>query len=315
MNKRKIIPTIAILSVMAAIIIDPPKYILSAQNGMILFAMTVLPALFPFFFFSKLLCVFEADVAMGNMLKRPLRCLYNAPSCGGYILTMSLMCGYPIGARLISDYYNDNIINKQESISLSALASTAGPLFILGTIGSIILNNRTAGIIILVSHYLSALINGVVYRNNGKIASSQEPTINPTTLKDSIYMAVISILIVGGYIIVFNIICDVLINTGIIEKLSVFVSPLFSNASEGVLLSIIEVTRGSVIIGKSDVSIISKTATIAAAVTFGGLSIIIQSITFLEKTGIKPLSFIMIKLTQCIIAYVIAYILAIIFMG
>lgn len=306
MKKKNIIPAIAVIIVMAAITIKPSRYILSAQNGIILFALTVLPALFPFFFFSKLLSLFEADVAMGNILRRPLIKMYNAPPSGGYIFIMSLMCGYPIGSKLISEYYNDHIIEKEDAHSLAALASTSGPLFILGTIGSVILNNHLAGIVIIISHYLSAIINGLIYRNKNKSRSFISPPIVSTTLKDSIYNAVISILMVGGYIIVFNIICDVFIDFHIIDMVSKTLTPIFGNIIEGVLFGIIEVTRGSVVIGASSAGIIAKTAAITAAVTFGGMSIIIQSATFLESTGLKISRFILMKLTQCTIAYVIA---------
>lgn len=311
MNKKNIIASIAIAIVMLCIIIKPSTYITSAQNGIMLFAVSVLPALFPFFFFSKLLSIFKADVIVGSLLELPLRKIYNAPPCGGYIFIMSLMCGYPIGAKLINEYYKDGMIDTSDSLFLSSLASTTGPLFVLGTIGSLILNNHTAGIIILISHYLSALINGLIYRNPNKSSSISKPKECSNTLYDSVYNSVISILIVGGYIIVFNLICDVILNIGIMDFI-ISIIPINKVVIEGVLLSIIEVTRGSMIIGKSGIDLIQKTALICGAVTFGGLSIIIQSTTFLEIAGIKIHKFIFIKSTQCIIAYTIALILSMI---
>lgn len=313
MKKKNIIASIGIAVVMLSIMVKPSIYITSAQNGIMLFALSVLPALFPFFFFSKLLSLFQADVAIGNLLELPLRKIYNTPPPGSYIFAMSLMCGYPIGARLISDYYKDGLLDSNESLSLSALASTTGPLFVLGTIGTIILSNSTAAIIILTSHYLSALLNGLIYRNPVKPTNLPRTRVASSTLYDSIYSAVISILIVGGYIIVFNIICDFVLNLGIVSLINKVI-PLNKTILEGGIMSLIEVTRGSMIIGKSNIDLVQKTALIAGAVTFGGLSVIIQSTTFLEVTGVKIYKFILIKLTQSIIAYTAALILAMIIM-
>lgn len=314
MDKKKLLPSMAVIFIMAAIIINPSRYILSAQNGMILFAMSVLPALFPFFFFSKLLSMFQADQALGNMLSKPLKRLYNIPPSGGYIMVMSLMCGYPVGAKLISEYHDQNILTKDEASGIAAMASTSGPLFILGTIGSIILHNKSAALVILVSHYLSAFINGIIYRNNREPSHANIPAMQSLTLKDSIYNAVISILMVGGYIIVFNIIIDVLIDIKVFEILTKLLSPALGGISKGMLCSIVEVTRGTAVIGKSNSSLIQMTAAIAAGVTFGGMSIIIQSITFLESTGLKTYKFLLMKFSQSLIAYIIALIISMLFL-
>ena len=47
---------------------------------MLLFAKNVAPALFPFFFFTKLLTGLGGANAMGKLLKKPISRLYNAPS-------------------------------------------------------------------------------------------------------------------------------------------------------------------------------------------------------------------------------------------
>jgi sporulation integral membrane protein YlbJ len=303
MKKKNILPTLMIAGIMLAIILNPGRYIVSAANGAALWALTVLPALFPFFFFSKLLCMFDADKALGRMLGKPMRLLYNSPPAGGYIFIMSLLSGYPIGAKLIGDYKESGMISKDEAHSLAAIASTSGPLFILGTIGSLILKNSTAGVIILVSHYISAIVNGLIYRGKNLPESLTYPENVKISLRDSIYSAVISILIVGGYIIVFSIVCDLIKDIGLLGLISGALKPVFGPLAEGMLLSLIEVTRGSVIIGVADTGIILKTAAIAAGVTFGGMSVILQSITFLGNAGIKTGRFMLMKGTQCVVAY------------
>ncbi|MGI6701450.1 MAG: hypothetical protein ACOX3U_03175 [Christensenellales bacterium] len=309
MDKKKMLPSAAVLFIMAAIIINPAVYIQSALNGMLLFVLKVLPALFPFFFFSQILILLEADKVLGNIASRPLKKIYNAPPSGGYILIMSLMCGYPIGARLIGDFYKSRIIDAGEARGLASIASTGGPLFILGTIGAVILNNAAAAVIILISHYLSAFINGLIYKNKKGIKSVNTAIKTQTTLSDSVYNAVISILFVGGYIIVFNIICDMLLNYKIIDAVSYLIRPVAGESSEGLLLGVIEVTRGTITLAGSGLPVNKIIPFIAATVTFGGLSVIFQSITFLDSANIRTGEFMLMKITQCAISYISALIL------
>ena len=134
---------------MAALIINPAKYMNSITVGLKLFSVSVLPALFPFFFFSKILTSLDVASSFGKAIQKPLRKIYNAPPITGYIVVMSMMSGYPLGAKLVSDCFSLGIIDENEAKSISTLASTSGPLFILGTIGASMLNNSLVGLTII----------------------------------------------------------------------------------------------------------------------------------------------------------------------
>ena len=87
----------------------------------------------------------------GVIMKKPLQKVYHAPAISGYILIMSMLCGYPIGAKLISECHEQGFITEKEAKSVSAFTSTSGPLFIIGTVGVGMFENKTAGFILLIS--------------------------------------------------------------------------------------------------------------------------------------------------------------------
>ena len=74
--------------------------------------------------------------------------------------------------------------------------------------------SKKIGFIIYLSHVLSALINGLIFRSYGKsettIRSRLSPKKDLNVLYESVYNAVISVLIVGGFVSVFYVFSDIL---------------------------------------------------------------------------------------------------------
>ena len=303
---------------MAALIINPAKYMNSITVGLKLFSVSVLPALFPFFFFSKILTSLDVASSFGKAIQKPLRKIYNAPPITGYIVVMSMMSGYPLGAKLVSDCFSLGIIDENEAKSISTLASTSGPLFILGTIGASMLNNSLVGLTIILSHYIGALLNGLIYRNKSTSLSKVNLQLSgkcDNLLHDSINESILSILIVGGYIAVFNMILDVVFDLGLFNLISFTAETVKINGSvlSAITASFIEVTRGCFMISNLEIELPLKVAFLAGVVSFGGLSITLQSLTFLGKCKIGFGFYIKSKATHMLLAFSVALVLGKIF--
>lgn len=298
---------------MVMLIIFPDKYITSVANGLNLYALNVLPALFPFLFFSKILGELNFGYDLGKVMNKPINKLYNVSGIGGYVLVMAMLSGYPIGAKVLSDLYEKKYISSSEARTISTFTSSSGPLFIVGTVGIIMLNNKLAGFIILISHYLGTLINGLIYRRK-KTKEDNSPMLFPPlidstkVMADSIINSIISVAVVGGYIAIFNMALDVLTDFNIISLMVRLFSftKLDYNLSIGFFSSLIEITKGCLIMSKSGVSMKLIVPLCTFAITFGGLSITLQSMTFLAKCKIKPAFYLLSKFTQAIISMVIS---------
>lgn len=318
-SKKRTVVILLIISVMVAFICSPERYIKSVYSGITLFVVSVLPALFPFFFFTKLLTGLGMSGAVSSLFEKPIKKLYNTNSAGGYIFTMSIMSGYPVGAKLVSEFYENGYIGKDDAKTISSFTSTSGPLFVVGTVGSVMLSNKYAGLFLLFTHYIASIVNGLFYRKN-KNKSNFEYTKNiekkpiDEVLSESIYNAIISVLIVGGYIAIFNMLIDILYDIGIlkgIENAVAFILKLTGNSenlAKGITYSLIEVTRGTAEFASSGLSLNEILPFIAGFLAFGGLGIAIQSYTFLSKCKIGFFYHLLTKFTQACTAFLITYI-------
>lgn len=126
-----------------------------------------------------------------------------------------------------------------------------------------------------------------------------------------------SLLVVCFYISFFFVLIDVLNQTRILGIMSKAISIIFSSnidktaLSQGVMSGIIEMTRGvnMLSIVKTPLSF----SLICALISFGGFSIIFQSLAFLSKTNIKFTKFIFAKMLQAFLSFFICFGLLLIF--
>ena len=313
---RKALPlSLIICFFICCLVINPQRYIQSIFSGMLLFAKNVAPALFPFFFFSKLLTGLGGASALGKALKKPVSKLYNAPQESGYILVMSLISGYPIGAKLISDFYENGNFTIDNCKKVSSFTSTSGPLFVVGTVGTLMLSSPKAGYVLFLCHALGALIKGLIYRgrkSENKLMSMPSTQDDDNLLNKSITSSILSVLVVGGYIAIFSMIIDIAIDLKIVDGLAFLLAKPLSlfnlspQIAEATVISFIEITRGCQTFAQSGVSIKIILPFIAGLLSFGGLSITFQSLTFLKSCKVKTSYYLLVKLTQAIITFVIS---------
>jgi len=289
----------------------PGRYMTAVSDGLLLFVLSVLPAMLPFFFFSRLLTSLDVASTLSNALDKPVRKLFNAPGVGGYILAMSMLSGYPIGAKLISDCVETGICTQDEAKRLLSFTSTSGPLFILGTVGINMLGNYKAGAVILLCHYLGALANGLLFRGKtvpenggGKLV----PLRADNLLSEAINGSIAAVLAVGGYIAIFNMVIMIFQDIKVIPFIAETLSRLgFSyGLCEGSLTGLLEITRGSYILATSGQGLRKTIPVLAGIISFGGLSVTVQSLTFLTSAGVKAGYYFLVKISQAVLTYAIA---------
>lgn len=301
-----------VTAIMIPVAVFPDRYVPSVSYGLNLFVLNVFPALFPFFFFSTVLSNLNFGYDLGMVVKKPLKKLFNAPPLAGYVFVMSLLCGYPVGAKILADFYDKGLVSSAEAKGVAAFTSTSGPLFIVGTVGVAMLNDKTAGFLILAGHYAASFLNGFLFRRK-KSDSSTEPLApiikSDAVLKNSITSALVSVAIVGGYIAVFNLLVDMFFDAGIIP---LFAAPIKffgvkSDMAEGIISAFIEITRGCLMVSQSGYPIQITAPVCAFLISNGGLSITMQSLTFLGKCKISPAYYLLFKTTQGILAFLICF--------
>ena len=147
------------------------------------------------------------------------KCFFT-PKCSGYIYFMSILSGYPLGAKLTKDFFDNKQISLAEAKRIVAFCSTSGPIFMIGSVGVSLLGSNISGVIIFCSHILGSFINGFVFRGKKSAVKDSdllEQKSSKDILNDSMYSTILSSMLVGGFITMTFLIIDILTNFGIIH--------------------------------------------------------------------------------------------------
>lgn len=270
---------------------DPSKYMQSFFDGLTVWAYNVLPALFPFTVFTTL----AVKIFPNN--KRSLTEMLFGISCDSEFL-MSILCGYPIGAKAIADSNADTTT----ATKMCSFCSSAGPIFMIATIGSRLLRNVNATVILISVHYVSLIINGLIYRNRKEkvLLPLNKSTLHAEDFGNTITNSVLSILSVGGLIALFFMLTQML--------KSVFPTAITNNLAFSYAMGVLEMTNGIFsICAATDIA--SATILCSGLLALGGLCVFLQCYAFLGTKKIKAVDVIKMKLTQSAIATILSFVL------
>ena len=301
---------ILILSLILSLVIMPEKSIITFSQGIMIWCTKILPALLPFFILTNLLSYTTFTTTIGKLLSPITQKLYGVGGVAGYIFFMSIISGYPVGAKLTADLYRNSTITSGQAISISAFTSTSGPLFVIGTVGIGFFHNQRLGTILLITHIVGALINGLFFRqkNNKKIVSLQ--SIVPTTniLNSSMTSSISSIMTIGGFIAIFYMILQTLLHINafaipirLFERINV---P--SNITISIISGIIEVTSGALTLSQCQLSTSIALPILSFLVSFGGLSVHAQAYCFLKDFEMPYPKFLLQKISHATISMLLA---------
>ena len=315
---KKLILIMIVCILLGAIIINPAIYITSCLNGIIVWATVVLPALLPFMFFTKTLTELGVAEILATKFKLFPK-IFKVPSVAVYVFVLSILSGYPVGAKIVADLYESGNITKEEAYKITTFTSNSGPMFILGSVGIGMFANKKLGIIILISHILGALINGLIYRNHKEKKLEKNKKIivkNNLSLGELMWNTVNSVLIIGGFIALFFVIIEILNNLHIFSPISNLFSSIFncnSNIFNAIFNGIFEITRGCLDISKLGLNEFFSGLLCTFIISFGGLATAMQAFVFLKKFDMRFSFFIKQKITHAIFASIISIIILFIF--
>ena len=270
-----------------------------AADIILLWAKAVLPALLPFFIASQALLLLGCAPAFGRILK-PLMRFMGMPKAGGYALAMSLLCGYPTGARMCGELYNQKYISLSQLKPLSVLCHSSGPVFITGSVAAAILGAPELGLPLLIIHYLACLFTGSLYGLFSPAASRQdiiqtEEIVSSIgeIMRRSILSSIKAILSVGGYMLLFGVIIALADDFGLLNGLA-----------GGIIAGIMEMTNGISRLSALGLPLESLLPICSFLLSFSGLSICMQALAFLPKE-ISPLFFIGARAAAAGSAYIL----------
>lgn len=327
------LPVFAIAFIVSLILF--PKIAASAAlNGINLWLNVVFPSLFPFFVASQLLSKSGFINLFGSILEPIMRPVFNVPGTGSFALAMGIVSGYPIGATITSDLRKQKLITKTEAERLLTFTNNSGPLFIMGAVAVGMFNLPSAGYLLYASHVAACLTVGFIFkfykrkrekipskklkifqRLNMELENLRKVDINPWTLfgeciKNSIFI----ILNIGGFIIFFSVLINILITSGLVNSICSLVPDYIiqlgidSKTIEGLFCGLFEITTGSNLIDSASAALRIKLSAASLIIGWAGFSVHAQVMSIVSTTDISVKPYILGKAIQGIISGIYTYI-------
>jgi len=323
-------PIIAV-ALTISMVLYPEDAFAAAVKGLDVWWNIVFPALLPFFIGSELLMGLGVVHFMGVLLEPLMRPVFNVPGVGSFVMAMGLASGFPIGSILTAKLRRDELCSKVEGERLMSFTNTADPLFMFGAVAVGMFGYPQIGITIAIAHYLSSISTGIMLRfygrsqpNSPEIAGKGSILMRAVAaldnarqkdrrpmgqlLGDAIRNSVNTLLLIGGFIILFSVIIRIMTVAGIVGIFSSAVTWLLAPfgmnpaLTPAIISGLFEVTLGSQLAGQAPAAVpmLQKVMVASAIIAWSGLSVHAQVASIISGTDMKIAPFVVARFIHAI---------------
>lgn len=311
----------------------------AAVRGLKIWWEVVFPSTLPFIVLSEILMGLGVVHFVGVLLEPMMRPLFNVPGTGGFILAMGFSSGYPVAAKLTTRLRQQGSVTQAEGERLVSFTTTGDPLFVMGAVAIGFFHSEQMGLILALTHYLSAVIMGLLYRFHAPFATVTKPlakTELPLPLRalqamhrarlrdgrafgklmgDAVQSALNTLFMIGGFIIVFSVLIQLFSAIHLTQiigtLLSIFLGPFgFPPAfSHAIVAGLFEVTLGAQAASTvaDGVPLVWKAAIASAVLSWGGLSVHAQVASILSETDIRVAPYLIARSIHALLAAVLTF--------
>ncbi|SFE41531.1 sporulation integral membrane protein YlbJ [Paenibacillus catalpae] len=320
----------------------PTQTLESALRGLSIWWQVLFPALFPFFVISELLLGFGIVHFFGKLLDPLMRPLFRLPGIGSFVVTMGYVSGYPVGARLTAQLWEQGLVKRAEGERLVAFTTTSDPIFLIGAVSVGFFHNAALAPVLAAAHYGGAFIIGLLMRFHDRhepVSESPRRLQQRRTsrlveatkamhearlldgrnlgklLQDSIQSALRLMIVVGGLVVFFSVVMELLTRAGIVEALAEGLRLLFgavglpAKLADATIFGLFEVTLGARAAGEADTGLMHQAAVAAWILSWGGLSVHAQVLSLLSRTDLRYIPLMVARLAHAFISVVLVYLL------
>ncbi|MGN1385130.1 MAG: sporulation integral membrane protein YlbJ [Bacillus sp. (in: firmicutes)] len=325
-------------TLLAGALIKFPQQALEASvRGVNIWWEIVFPSLLPFFIISELLISFGVVAFIGVMLEPLMRPLFKVPGVGGFIWAMGMASGFPSGAKLTTRLRQEKQLTKIEAERLISFTNSSNPLFIFGAVSIGFFHNPALGIVLAAAHYIANFFVGLSMRfygqdeqpkagkNYSSLLKHALRKMHRTRLKekrpfakilgDSIISSIETLLLIGGFIILFSVINKMLYIINITEYLSYIFQYILSflqlsvSFSMPLISGLFEITLGSQMTSSvSNVPLLQQAIITSFILAFNGFSVHAQVASIIAPTDIRFAPYFFARILHGIFASIITII-------
>ncbi|WP_201716671.1 sporulation integral membrane protein YlbJ [Rossellomorea arthrocnemi] len=303
-----------------SLILMPGESLEASIRGLDMWWEIVFPSLLPFFIVSEMLIGFGVVRFIGVLLEPLMRPLFRVPGVGGFVWAMGMASGFPAGAKLTARLRQEEQITKLEAERLVSFTNSSNPLFIFGAVSVGFFQNATLGIVLAAAHYIGNICVGVVMRFYG---GKENKTIRDSSAKkksfilreafsalhqtrlqdkrpigkllgDAVTSSIQTLLMIGGFIILFSVINKMLYHLHITTFFAEGLSSLFillqlpDQLSIPFISGLFEITLGSKLTSSvAEATLLHQAIITSFILGFSGFSVQAQVASILAETDIR----------------------------
>ena len=102
-----------------------------AYTGLTLWFTKMVPTLLPFMILSGIMIRMNLTERFVGLLHPLLHRIYGTSRNGSYTIIMGFLCGFPMGARIVGELYEQHKLSREESALLLSFCNNIGPIYFL----------------------------------------------------------------------------------------------------------------------------------------------------------------------------------------
>lgn len=322
-----------------AIIVFPSHSLQAAIKGITMWSEVVFPSLFPFFVITELMIGFGIVSLIGYLLDPFMRPLFRVPGEGGFVMAMGIASGFPAGAKFTARLKQEKKLTTIEAERLVSFTNSSNPLFMSGAVAVGFFHNATLAVILMASHYLGNLSVGFVMRfhrsQSEKKQTENKPSIpslrkafalmHDTHVKDgrtlgkllgdAVNSAIQTLLMVGGFIIFFSVLTEVLKIAHFSQIAAAFFGIVLAifhipvELSEALFSGLFEITLGSQLASTTNTALYYQVLITSFILAFNGFSVQAQVASILAEANIRFKPFFFARILHGLFAMFFTYLL------
>ncbi|WP_342566040.1 nucleoside recognition domain-containing protein [Paenibacillus sp. FSL R7-0345] len=315
----------------AAIISAPESSFAASLQGLKLWWTLIFPALLPFLILSEMLTASGFVHGFGVLLGPLMTRVFRLPGAGGWTLALGMTAGFPAGAGGVQQLHKQGGISDKDAGRLASLAHFASPVTLIIVVGAAFLHSPAAGYALLAIHWLSGLAAGFTAAlfsdRDPKAAGTRQPQAVKTArlpsrvrqaildareqdgrsfgrlLGESVATAVQSLMVIGGYMIMFSVVINI-------------ISAWFPRLPQGLTASILEIHLGANAVTSHvaepfafSAMGVTSLALLSALLGWSGICGQLQALTALKQAKARFLPFAAGRLLHSLYAFGLTFVL------
>lgn len=279
----KIIAFVLILSICTLMLVWSKEIFSGISLGIQICLQTLIPSMFGFMILSDII----ANSKLSQILSRPFRLfsrlVFKLDGELFSIFLLSLLGGYPIGAKIIAEKIRNGTLSTESGQRMLDYCIHCSPAFLISGVSAILWNQLSLGVMLCIAQTLSGILMGFLLSRRKPVIFSrtqQKQTYSPAPVLfvNSVNRSARSMGIVCSFVVLF---CGIFSLTDLL--------PL-SQQNLNLIKGLLEVTSGCQMIQTE--SAMASILLVSLYTSFGGVCVWLQIMALLNGTGVRMFPFI-----------------------